>query len=288
MTEKPLVSVIINCYNSEKYLRETIDSLIAQTYTNWEAIFWDNCSTDKTAEIIKSVCDKRICYYYAERNTSIGEARNLALKKVSGNYICFLDSDDLWNSCFLEACISNIEKSEAGLIYTRFTYFNEEQSSLAVSYQTDGVVPLKKLIESYNIGMSAAVFRANLITKDKLLFDNSFSLIEDFDFFIRIASLTKVYYLQEPLMWYRCHSNNLSYSDKWVSELSILLEKIESDSNLRQYRKSIRRRKELYQFKQIFKSRGKTKALKYACEHLWSNYKFLKYILLLLRGVESF
>ena len=69
MTEQPLVSVIINCYNSEKYLRETIDSLIAQTYENWEAIFWDNQSTDKTADIIASYNEPRFRYSFPQKNT---------------------------------------------------------------------------------------------------------------------------------------------------------------------------------------------------------------------------
>ena len=94
-SKKPLVSIIINCYNGEKYLREAIDSIYSQTYVNWEIIFWDNCSTDRSAEIAKSF-DHRLRYYCTVDTTPLGAARNLAIKKTKGKYIAFLDCDDLY------------------------------------------------------------------------------------------------------------------------------------------------------------------------------------------------
>ena len=84
---QPLVSVIINCFNGEAYLRETIDSVIAQTYTNWEIVFWDNQSIDSTSDIVKSYDDDRIHYYYAPIHTTLGKARNLAVKQARGESI---------------------------------------------------------------------------------------------------------------------------------------------------------------------------------------------------------
>ena len=83
MLKQPLVSIIINCFNGEKYLHEALDSVITQTYNNWEIIFWDNQSIDKSAEIFKSYKDSRLKYYCAPSHTSIlYEARNYALEKV--------------------------------------------------------------------------------------------------------------------------------------------------------------------------------------------------------------
>ena len=73
---------MINCFNGEKYLRKSLESVIAQTYKNWEVIFWDNQSTDKSAEIFKSFNDLRFNYYYAHSHTLLYEARNLAIKKA--------------------------------------------------------------------------------------------------------------------------------------------------------------------------------------------------------------
>ena len=77
MNNTPLVSILMNCYNGEKYLKEAIDSIYNQTYDNWEIIFWDNASTDETANIVKSY-DHKIKYYLAAKTSPLGEARNFA------------------------------------------------------------------------------------------------------------------------------------------------------------------------------------------------------------------
>ena len=88
MNDKPLVSILMNCYDGEKYLSEAIDSVYSQTYQNWEIVFWDNASTDSSSNIAKSY-DERVRYYLAPKNTSLGEARNFALQRVRGKYIAF-------------------------------------------------------------------------------------------------------------------------------------------------------------------------------------------------------
>ena len=94
MKKYPLVSVIVNCHNGEKFLRECINSIIKQKYKNWELIFWDNLSTDKSYYIINSFKDKRIRVFRSKTFTSLYKARNLAIKKTRGKYVCFLDTDD--------------------------------------------------------------------------------------------------------------------------------------------------------------------------------------------------
>ena len=90
MSNEPLVSIIINCFNGEKYLRKCIESVISQTYKNWEIIFWDNKSSDRSAQIFKSYKDTRLKYYIADNHSSIlYQARNYALDKVSGEFIAF-------------------------------------------------------------------------------------------------------------------------------------------------------------------------------------------------------
>jgi glycosyltransferase involved in cell wall biosynthesis len=86
--DAPLVSVIMNCFNGEKYLREAIDSVIRQTFTNWEIVFWDNQSSDNSASIADSYQDDRIKYYYAAKHTLLYEARNHAYAKARGRFDC--------------------------------------------------------------------------------------------------------------------------------------------------------------------------------------------------------
>jgi len=92
----PLVSVIMNCYNGEAYLNDAIKSVLNQTYKNFEIIFWDNQSKDNSKNIFRSFNDKRLKYFYSSKHTTLYEARNLAIKKSKGEYIAFLDTDDIW------------------------------------------------------------------------------------------------------------------------------------------------------------------------------------------------
>ena len=93
---KPLVSIIVNCYNGSEFLREALRSLKMQTYKNFEVIFWDNRSTDDSKKIFNSLKDKRFRYFLASKRTPLYCARNLAIKKSKGQFISFLDADDLW------------------------------------------------------------------------------------------------------------------------------------------------------------------------------------------------
>ena len=86
----------MNCYNGENYLNESLDSVINQTYKNWELIFYDNCSTDKSVTILEKYKDKRIKYFKSKKKISLGLARKKALSKAKGDFIAFLDTDDIW------------------------------------------------------------------------------------------------------------------------------------------------------------------------------------------------
>ena len=92
---QPLVSILMNCYNGEKYLREAIDSVYAQTYENWEIIFWDNASTDNSEKIAQSYGSK-LRYFKGSKTITLGAARNKAIEQCNGDLIAFLDVDDFW------------------------------------------------------------------------------------------------------------------------------------------------------------------------------------------------
>ncbi len=94
-SDQPLVSILMNCYNGEKYLRAAFESVLAQTYQNWEVIFWDNQSTDGSAAICHSYGDSRIRYFYATEHTELGAARILSFQQVCGDFVAVLDVDDV-------------------------------------------------------------------------------------------------------------------------------------------------------------------------------------------------
>ena len=103
----PQVSVIMNCYNGEKYLKQSLNSLVSQSFKNWELIFWNNKSNDRSEKILKNFKDKRIKYFKSKNFTKLYRARNLAIQKAKGKYICFLDVDDWWVKQKLQMQIVN-------------------------------------------------------------------------------------------------------------------------------------------------------------------------------------
>lgn len=120
MNQEKLVSIITPVYNKEKYVEETIQSVQAQTYENWELIIVDDCSSDHSAEIIKEYADqdKRIFYYKNENNSGAAESRNRAIALAKGDYIAFLDSDDLWNPEKLEKQMEFMQKRQCAFCYS--------------------------------------------------------------------------------------------------------------------------------------------------------------------------
>jgi glycosyltransferase involved in cell wall biosynthesis len=223
---KPLVSVIMNCYNSDKYLKEAIDSVLAQTYTNWEIIFWDNQSIDKSAEIVKSYSDKRIKYFYAPKHTLLGEARNLAVEKTIGEWIAFLDCDDIWYVNKLEIQLQNIS-NDIGMIYTRMEFLLETSGlntsmSNSVSNNTKNIYPKRKKLPSGDIfdkllfdcfiPLPSVLIKTDLFNQVGGI-DKSLKLAEDYDIFLKIALITKVKAIDSVLCKYRVHENNLSHQN---------------------------------------------------------------------------
>ncbi len=113
-----MISIIVNCYNGEQFLRATLESILSQTATDWELIFWDNRSTDGSAALVQSYTDQRIRYFLADHATPLGEARNLAVAQARGEWIAFVDCDDVWYPKKLEwQLVAAGDNGDVGLVY---------------------------------------------------------------------------------------------------------------------------------------------------------------------------
>ena len=121
-----LVSIIMPSYNTAKYIEESIQSVLNQTYKNWELIIVDDCSTDNTDEIVSQFNDKRIIYLKNEQNSGAAISRNRALREAKGKWIAFLDSDDLWLPEKLERQIQFMIDNDCYFSYTRYTEIDEK------------------------------------------------------------------------------------------------------------------------------------------------------------------
>lgn len=243
MIEKPLVSIIMNCYNSDSYLKEAIESVLNQTYDNWEIIFWDNQSTDESANIVNSYEDDRIKYFYAPTHTPLGEARNLAIEKTQGEWIGILDCDDIWYRNKLKKQLENLD-SDIGMIYSRVEFLLEKSGNNTAMaqrikknhYPKRKILPsgniFKKLLFDCFIPLPSVLIRAKLY-KQVGGIDTSLKVAEDYDIFLKVANISNVKSIDCILCKYRIHGNNLSHEniEKTFEESILLISKYNHQDN---------------------------------------------------------
>lgn len=216
LNNKPLISIIVNCYNGEQFLTQCIKSIQKQTYKNFEVIFWDNKSTDKSSVIYKKIKDKRFKYFLAKKKTNLYKARNLALKKTKGKFIGFLDVDDLWLPHKLDRQVSFFKDNTIGVVYSKLWVLNEKTQKKKIHVRSklaSGYI-YEKVIKNYNIGLVTTLVRKRTLLKLKKLFDIRFTHIGDFDLFIRLSKICRFKAIQYPTAVYRVHSKMLTIVDK--------------------------------------------------------------------------
>ena len=232
--DTPLISIIMNCYNGEKYLRAAIDSVYAQTYKNWEIIFWDNCSTDRSAEIAQ-LYDEKLKYFKCDNTIALYAARNLALEQCQGQAIAFLDSDDLWVPNKLELQIPFF-KQGAACVFGKFKNIGPDgmstgfiQNKCAFGYITD------VLLRRNLISIGCVLANADLIKKYR--FDDFYELLGDFDLWIRISVDHKILCVPHILEFSRQHDSNTSNtkSKLWSCERRHFYRKFISNEGLLRY-----------------------------------------------------
>ena len=123
-----LVSIVMPNYNGGKYLKETIDSVLSQTFDNWELLFVDDCSTDNSLEIVRSYADERIRIFQNETNRGAAVSRNRAIEAANGRWIAFLDSDDLWLPEKLEKQVAFMKDKEIVFSFTDYKVLKKNQT----------------------------------------------------------------------------------------------------------------------------------------------------------------
>lgn len=203
------VSVVINCYNGEKFLKDTLNSLSAQTYNNYEVIFIDNCSTDNTS-IIANSFDKRLKYFKTPYNMPLGKARNFALERCNGEYIAFLDSDDLWDNNKLLLQVKIMDENPKCVISITNNYeFNMllDKKYVVIKDIKTGIIKYTRFATNYKFGLSSIMIRSSSLINMPMNFDERLSYAEEFDLFLRLATNGDIYFYNEPLSTYRIHGD---------------------------------------------------------------------------------
>jgi len=229
INQRPLqsVSVVMNCYNGAKHLREAIDSVYAQTYENWEIIFWDNASTDTSAEIAKTY-DSKLRYFRGEKTIPLGAARSKALEQCNGQYIAFLDVDDLWLPQKLEVQVQEMQENPESIVCYSDGYdmYDEEKSPKKFSSYPNVKIfegdVFNKLIISNFINWQTVLINKELAVGN-LYFNEELNFAEDHELLLRLSLQGKVSFSPEPLIYYRLHENNMSHDISMIIRESKLI-----------------------------------------------------------------
>ena len=235
--KKPLVSVLMNCHNCEKYLKDAIKSVIGQSYENWELVFLDNKSSDNSKNILSNFSDSRIKYFKTNKFLKLGEARKLAWDYCKGKYIAILDADDIADHKRLENQIEFFYKNNDFAVYgSSLDIINSDGKFIErINCPTDSEILKNEIVFSFPFMNSTLMIDKNI--GDELGgLDPNYEIIHDHEFIYRISQQHKISNSDKVFSKWRKHDRNISW-EKMLNgqiELSKLLYKTSKNINNRQ------------------------------------------------------
>ncbi len=235
-----MISVIMPLYNNEIYIVEAIQSVINQTYKDWELIIINDASTDNSKFIVQKFLeeekDNRIVFIDLKENKGVSFARNLGMKKAKGEYISFLDSDDLWDKNFLNELYRKIKETNGKLVYSKFAYFyNGDNIKINKAVMREGkidkfIVKKKCRYETeYPFHICAILVKKSLIETYKIKFPEDQNLFEDGLFLSKLICITDIVSVNKVLMYYRQHQTSIThkkYTKKEYLQELLFLERL--------------------------------------------------------------
>lgn len=206
----PEISVIIPVYNAASFLYESIESILNQTFSDFELIILNDKSTDGSLEIIKSFQskDNRIIIIDKEQNVGPANLRNEGINAAKGTYIALMDADDIALPTRFEKQIAVLKNNpEIGVCGTWFTFFGSKKDKI-IKHNTNPDAIKVSFLHSCNIGNPTVMFKKEVL--GDLKFDNEYVPVEDYDLWSRLLAKTNFYNIPESLLNYRQHNNNIS------------------------------------------------------------------------------
>lgn len=207
-----IVSVIMPSFNTGRFIKEAINSVINQTYTNWELIIVDDCSNDDTNEIINSFEDSRIKYLKNDTNMGAAICRNRALKEAKGKWIAFLDSDDLWKKDKLEKQIGFMEKGGYDFSYTNYIEMDEKSTPNGIIVTGPKKISKNKMYDYCWPGCLTVMYNAEKIG---LIQIEDIKKNNDYAMWLKICKKADCYLLDEELAMYRKRNGSISNHKYW-------------------------------------------------------------------------
>lgn len=213
--QKGLVSIITPVYNAERFVHETIESVLAQTYANWEMILIDDGSKDKSAEVIQKYVlrDSRI-RLFSQKNGGSASARNNGIRRAEGQYIALLDADDLWDNNFLESQLTLMKENDATLVYASHRRIDEFSKECLGPFMVPEQVDYNSLLKTCSISCLTGLYNTEKFGK-VFLREELKSLRDDYVYWLEIIKKCKVAYGNKNVIAsYRILSNSATSKKK--------------------------------------------------------------------------
>lgn len=212
MTNDKLVSIIIPVYNASHFLEETINSIQEQTYSNWEAIFIDDCSSDNSYDIIKKYQkeDKRIKLIKNKTNSGAAISRNNGISKAKGDYLCFLDADDKWHPKKIANQIKFMQKLNCEFSFTGYQFADEKCNPNGKIVSMPDKINYQQALKNTTIWTSTVMFDMGKLTKDDIYMPNIKRGQDTATWWKVLKKIEYAYGLNEVLSYYRRTNNSLS------------------------------------------------------------------------------
>ena len=206
------VSIIMPNYNGAKYLQETINSVLAQTYTNWELLFVDDCSTDNSLEIIRSYNDSRIKILQNDENSGAAVSRNYALREAKGKWIAFLDSDDLWMPEKLEKQITFMVSNQIAFSYTQYREIDGENNAIGKFLTGPKKISQRGMFRYCWVGCLTVMYDKDIIGPIQI--DGRIKKRNDYAIWLKVCKNADCFLLPEILAQYRRRAGSISREGK--------------------------------------------------------------------------
>lgn len=212
---KPSVSVVITCYNYANYVSQAINSVLKQTFNDFEIIIVNDGSTDNTEEVVQEYLGYGCVKYVYQENSGQANAKNNGIRNSSGEFIAFLDADDIWDKAKLEKQIPLFSDRSVGVVYSRMRFIDDRENIVKHKIENKYLFPRSGSVTKALFFDNFVPFSSSVIRREHLeecgYFDGSITMGIDWDLWLRMSIHCKFEYVNEPLLLYRIgHSGQMS------------------------------------------------------------------------------
>lgn len=210
MSKSPLVSIVVPVYNAEKFLKDTINSVLSQTYENWELLLVNDCSKDNSKKIAKSFLSDKIKWINMSENGGAALTRNKGIEESIGRFICFLDADDLWDNKKLEKQVKFMKEKDCAFSYTGYEFADENGQPNGKKVYIPQKINYRKALKNTTIWTSTVMFDMKKLKKEDIYMPNVRRGQDTATWWKVLKKIDFAYGLNEILSYYRRTNESLS------------------------------------------------------------------------------